>query len=293
MTSPAHGSPGPHEPAWRARLEADFPARDLALPDGVVVRVRQAGPPEAPAVVLLHGIGSGSPSWLPCVRELAATHRAIAWDAPGYGGSTPLPEDAPRAEAYATRLVAALQALDLPRALLVGHSLGALMAAACARAEPGRFSALLLLSPAGGYGAPGQEAERERVRQERLGTLERLGVAGLAASRGPKLLRPVASADARDWAHWNMAQLREAGYRQAVELLCGDRLVRHSPLALPVHVHVGAQDEVTPPAKVRALAAAFGVAPQAVAEIADAGHLCAIEQPQAVAQIIRAAGGAG
>jgi pimeloyl-ACP methyl ester carboxylesterase len=89
-----------------------------------------------------------------------------------------------------------------------------------------------------------------------------------------------------------MAQLREAGYRQAVELLCGDSLPRHAPLAVPVHVRVGAQDEVTPPAKVRALAASFGVAPQAVGEIADAGHLCAIEQPQAVAQAIRAAAGA-
>ena len=289
MTSAARDTPSAAAPAWLARLDADFPARDVALLDGAMVRVRQAGAPGAPVVVLLHGIGSGSPSWLPCARELAATHRVVAWDAPGYGGSTPLPQAAPCAEAYAARLTAALQALGLTRALLVGHSLGALVAAACARAEPARFAAVLLLCPAGGYGAPGQEAERERVRQERLGTLERLGVAGLAASRGPKLLRPGASAEARDWAQWNMAQLREAGYRQAVELLCGDSLVRHAPLAVPVHVHVGAQDEVTPPTKVRALATAFGVAPRAVGEIADAGHLCAIEQPLAVAQAVRAA----
>jgi hypothetical protein len=43
---------------------------------------------------------------------------------------------------------------------------------------------------------------------------------------------------------------------------------------------------------VRLLAAAFGVAPDAVGEIADAGHLCAIEQPRAVAQRLRTAAAA-
>ena len=279
-------------PAWLAALEHAFPARDVVLGDGAVVRLRSGGPAQAPTLVLLHGIGSASASWLPCARELASDYRVIAWDAPGYGGSTPLADPAPRAEAYAERLEAALAALGIERCLLVGHSLGAIMAAALARARPARLAGLVLLCPAGGYGAPDQEAERERVRHERLSALQALGIAGLAASRGPKLLRPDASAEARDWAQWNMAQLREPGYRQAVELLCGDVLARHAPVAMPTWVHVGAQDSVTPPAKVRVLAAPFGVAPAAVGEIADAGHLCAIEQPRAVAQRLRAAAAA-
>jgi len=287
---PAAPGTGPVDaPAWLASLERDFPARDLALGDGAVVRLRACGPEGASTLVLLHGIGSGSASWLPCALTLAAGHRVIAWDAPGYGGSTPLPEAAPRAEAYAARLEAALAALGVARCLLVGHSLGALVAAAYARAHPARLAGLVLLCPAGGYGGPGQEAERERVRHERLSTLQALGIAGLAATRGPKLLRPQASAQAREWAQWNMAQLREPGYRQAVELLCGEALPHHAPAPVPTWVHAGAQDTVTPPAKVRALAAAFGVAPGAVVEIADAGHLCALEQPQAVAALLGAA----
>jgi pimeloyl-ACP methyl ester carboxylesterase len=86
-----------------------------------------------------------------------------------------------------------------------------------------------------------------------------------------------------------MAQLHEAGYRQAVELLCGDDLRRHAPLAVPVHLHVGDADTVTPPARVRTLATAFGVAPEAIGLIPQAGHLCAIEQPTAVAQALRTA----
>jgi pimeloyl-ACP methyl ester carboxylesterase len=287
---PSAAGAGPADaPAWLASLERDFPARDLTLGDGAAVRLRRCGPARAPTLVLLHGIGSGSASWLPCALELASDHHIIAWDAPGYGGSTPLPEAAPRAEAYAARLEDTLAALGVARCLLVGHSLGAIVAAAYARAHPARLAGLVLLCPAGGYGALGQEAERERVRHERLSTLEALGIAGLAATRGPKLLRPESSVEARAWAQWNMAQLHEPGYRQAVELLCGEALPRHAPAPVPTWVHVGAQDTVTPPAKVRTLAAAFGIAPDAVGEIADAGHLCAIEQPRPVAARLRAA----
>lgn len=294
MSATAHPAPAPvaasvDAPAWLPTLERDFPARDVALGDGAVLRVRSCGPARAPTLVLLHGIGSGSASWLPCALALATDHHVIAWDAPGYGGSTPLPEAAPRAEAYAARLEAALAALGVTRCLLVGHSLGAIVAVAHARAHPARLAGLVLLCPAGGYGAPGQEAERERVRHERLSALQTLGIAGLATARGPTLLRPGAGAEARAWAQWNMAQLREPGYRQAVELLCGEALPRHAPAPVPTWVHVGAQDTVTPPAKVRALAAAFGVAAAEVGEIPDAGHLCAIEQPRAVAAQLRAA----
>lgn len=281
--------PPPAAPAWLPALERDFPRERVALGGGAVVAVRRCGSPDAPVVVLLHGIGSAGASWLPCARLLAATHRVIAWDMPGYGESTPLAEPAPRAEGYAKRLDALLQALEMNSCLLVGHSLGAIVAAAHAHRHPQRLRALVLLSPAGGYGGPGQEADQARVRAERLQALDRLGVAGLAATRGPTLLQPGAPEAARAWAQWNMAQLHEAGYRQAVELLCGDDLRRHAPLAVPVHLHVGDADTVTPPARVRTLATAFGVAPEAVGLIPQAGHLCAIEQPTAVAQALRTA----
>lgn len=276
-------------PTWLPTLDADFPRERIALGDGAAVAVRRCGTQGAPVAVLLHGIGSAGASWLPCARALASTHRVIAWDMPGYGESTPLADADPRAEAYAQRLEGLLQALDVRSCLLVGHSLGAIVAAASAHRQPQRLRALVLLSPAGGYGAPGLEADRARVRTERLQTLDRLGVAGLAATRGPTLVQPGAPEAAREWAQWNMAQLNEAGYRQAVELLCGDDLRRHAPVAVPVHLHVGDADTVTPPARVRAIASSFGVAPEAVGLIAGAGHLCAIEQPEAVAQMLRAA----
>ncbi|RYP45888.1 hypothetical protein DL770_011387 [Monosporascus sp. CRB-9-2] len=63
--------------------------------------------------------------------------RVLAWDAPGYGSSTPLADVAPRAADYAGRLQAWLAALDVTPDAIVGHSLGALMASA-ATASRGR-----------------------------------------------------------------------------------------------------------------------------------------------------------
>jgi pimeloyl-ACP methyl ester carboxylesterase len=285
MTLPAP-SPATAAHPWCDALDREFPARQVDLGDGVRVTVREAGPHDAPPVVLLHGIGSGSASWLPVVRLLAAHCRVLAWDAPGYGDSTPLAAAEPTTADYAHRLDRLLAVLDWPRTVLVGHSLGGLMAGAFAALHPQRLQRVVLLCPAGGYGAPGLQARAQQVRDERLGTLDRLGVAGMARERGPRLVRDGAGEDIRQWAVWNMARLRPDGYRQAVAMLCSGHLAANAPLTMPVEVHVGEHDRVTTPDAVRAIAAAFGVD---CGLIADAGHLVSMDQPAAVAALIELA----
>ena len=283
ITAPSEARAG-H--TWCAVLDREFPARRVDVGEGAAISVREAGPSDAPCVVLLHGIGSGSASWLPVVRLLASHCRVLAWDAPGYGESTPLDAPEPTTADYASRLDRLLAMLAWPRTLLVGHSLGGLMAGAFAALYPARLQRVLLLCPAGGYGAPGQQARAQQVRDERLGTLESLGVEGMARARGPRLVRDGADEDIRQWAVWNMARLRPDGYRQAVAMLCGGHLAAHAPLTVPVEVHVGEHDRVTTPEAVRAIAAAFGVDCGLVAE---AGHLVGMDQPAAVAALIHRA----
>ncbi|HYZ30648.1 MAG TPA: alpha/beta fold hydrolase, partial [Crenalkalicoccus sp.] len=109
-------------------------------------------PGAAPPFVLLHGIGSDAESWSPLLRLLDPARAVIAWDAPGYGGSDALAEAAPTPQAYATKLAGLLEALGIPRAILVGHSLGALFAARFAAGWPDRMAAVALISPALGNG---------------------------------------------------------------------------------------------------------------------------------------------
>jgi pimeloyl-ACP methyl ester carboxylesterase len=268
-----------------ARLEARFPARSVPVQGGAVVSVRECG--TGPAIVCLHGIGSGSASWLDTALLLEGEARVIAWDAPGYGASTALAAAAPTARDYAQRLHALLDALDIRSCVLVGHSLGALMAASAAR--PGspaasRISKLLLISPAAGYGAAGRAEAQARVRAERLGTLAELGVAGMAAKRSGRLLSDHASETARQWVRWNMARLHEAGYRQAVELLCGADLLADLPPAMPVRVACGALDVVTTPEACAEVAKQCGVPLEL---LPDAGHASYVEQPAAAAALLR------
>lgn len=240
--------------------------------------VRQAG--NGPAIVLLHGIGSGAASWLQVARQLGQQARVVAWDAPGYGDSTPLADAQPKAEAYAERLRRTLDALGIEQCLLVGHSLGALTGAAFAQAHPARVTRLVLISPARGYGASERAVQSLQVRSKRLAALEQLGIAEMAAQRSAHMLSPRPGAQAVAWVRWNMARLNAGGYRQAVELLCGDDLLRHTPLTVPCEVHCGEADSITAPQDCLGLAKALG-APFNL--IPDAGHASPIEQPLLVA----------
>lgn len=267
-----------------ARLEANFPARAVALSGGGSITVRSCG--TGPAVVCLHGIGSGAASWLGTAMDLADQAQVIAWDAPGYGESTPVVPQAPWAVAYADRLRLLLDSLKIDRCILVGHSLGALMAGAAAHAKDclaERIARLVLISPARGYGAPEQAESAARVRTERLQTLDRLGVAGMAAERSARLVSDQASDTARAWVRWNMSRLNVGGYRQAVELLCGDDLLAYLPPAMPVRVLCGDQDVVTTPTACQQVATACAVPLEL---IADAGHACYVERPGAVAAVL-------
>lgn len=268
-----------------ARLDALFPARPVALAGGAVLSVRECG--AGPVLVCLHGIGSGAASWLDTALQLAPQARVIAWDAPGYGASTPVAPAQPGALDYAERLGAMLDALGIERCTLVGHSLGALTAARAARPDSAlapRIERLLLISPAAGYGAPGREAARARVRAERLDTLARIGIAGMAAKADARLLSAGAGPLARQWVRWNMARLNEGGYRQAVELLCGGDLLADLPPAMPVRVACGALDLVTTPDACEVVARGCGVALEL---LPAAGHASYVEQPAAVAALIR------
>lgn len=265
-------------PALLKQLDERFAERLLRLPQGQQA-VRQAGSGEA--IVLLHGIGSGAASWLQVALGLSERARVIAWDAPGYGQSTPLPMAAPDAQDYAGRLLQALDALAIERCVLVGHSLGALTAAAFAQAHPGRVSRLVLVSPARGYGA--QPEQGLAVRSKRLHSLEHMGIAQMARERSAHLLSASASNEALAWVQWNMARLLPHGYRQAIELLCGDHLLRYAPLAVPCEVHGGSADGITRADDCRALADALG-APFKL--IPGAGHACAIEQPDTVTGLL-------
>lgn len=258
-----------------------FPERVLTLRSGARVAVRERGTPgQGATLFLLHGISSGAASW---VQSLPQEH-VIAWDAPGYGLSTPLGDPEPTTHDYALRLHETLQALEIGRCVLVGHSLGALVACAyAARADAIDLERLVLISPTRGYGHDARESAR--VRRARTEALQEKGIAGIAGAIDERLLSPRASSDARDMVRWNAARLRPEGYMQAVCMLTNSSLAQ-LPASLPVEVYCGEADVVTPPASCEQLARELNAWFET---ISDAGHASPAEQPAAVARILHAA----
>jgi len=263
-------------------LDARFPERTVAVSDGIV-SYRSCG--RGPAVILLHGIGSGAASWLHCALRLEKDAQVIAWNAPGYGRSSPLSKATPSAADYALRLDQFLRALDVTGCVLVGHSLGAIMASAYVSTGTDLVSHLGLLSPAQGYGSLQKQALGQQIAQERLTNLHTLGVQGMA-DRSGRMLSAQANDDARAWVRWNMQQLDPAGYSQAVRMLCSDDIHRYPPKDVPASVYCGSADTITPPDDCRIFAGQLHLP---FTLIDSAGHACYVEQPDTVANAIRAA----
>jgi pimeloyl-ACP methyl ester carboxylesterase len=104
------------------------------------------GKGQGPTIALVHGLGSRAEHWLPTARLLARRHRVVLVDLPGHG-VTPMPEP--------FSLERAVESLDLALAeesrepmVLVGHSVGGLVATAEALAHPERVKALVLIETA-------------------------------------------------------------------------------------------------------------------------------------------------
>lgn len=249
--------------------------RQSALLDGATLSWLEAGTGEA--LVLLHGIGSAAASWQAQLEAFGERYRVIAWDAPGYGGSAPLPGESPSAGDYAARLRVLLEHLDIARPVLVGHSLGALMAAAYLRRWPAAPGAVFA-NPALGY-ASAEPAERKRRLADRIALFESLGPRGLAEARGPKLLSPDAPRSAVETVCGIMAGVRAEGYLPAARMLAhGDLLRDVAGLAVPTLVVCGERDSVTPPAAAKRLAAAIDGA--VYRDVPGAGHASYVEKPR-------------
>ena len=230
-------------------------------------------------LVLLHGIGSAARAFDDQLSGLSDRLRVIAWDAPGYGGSTCLAPASPRASDYAAALAAMLDALGIPACHLVGHSLGTLIAASFAADHPQRILSLTLASVAAGQ-ARLPAAEREKALAQRLGDVVELGPRRMPEQRGPRLLAPGATPEMLRRVIETMAAVRPDGFSQAARMLASGDIKADIPRLLadmPVQFLYGDGDVITPPARNLEVAALRPTAPVHV--VKDAGHAVYLEQP--------------
>lgn len=290
-----------HHAARRSALLERFPEQ-LSIAKRVIGYREaggDAGDAASPALplVLLHGIGSGSASWVDQLAHLGSSRRVLAWDAPGYGRSADVLPEHPVANDYAQVLSDWLGAMKIGRCVLVGHSLGAIMAASFVASQgaaaPDRVAGLLLLSPAGGYGKATEDVRAAR-RDARLAMIDTLGPAGMATVRSANMVSAQADEAAREWVRRTMTKVHVHGYRQATHLLAraslASDLSRIAAIGLPsgkgtipIGVIAGAADAVTPPDACESIARTAGVALRVVPAVGHAGY---VEAPIVFSELI-------
>jgi pyruvate dehydrogenase E2 component (dihydrolipoamide acetyltransferase) len=127
--------------------EAALALSTVDIGSGRSIRVGRAGPTEGTPVVLIHGYGGDLNNWLFNVEALAAKAPVIAVDMPGHGGSSKDVGDGALAT-LTGEVGEALAALGVKRVHLVGHSLGAAVAARLAADRPDLVQSLTLICPA-------------------------------------------------------------------------------------------------------------------------------------------------
>ena len=116
----------------------------VSLPHGDDLQVREDGPRSAPAIVLLHGFASSLHWWDAITPALAAHYRVIRFDLLGNGGSAK-PSSGYSMEHEAQLVDEALAQLGIHRALIVGHSMGGVVATALASRDRSLAAGVVLI----------------------------------------------------------------------------------------------------------------------------------------------------
>jgi pimeloyl-ACP methyl ester carboxylesterase len=135
--------------AMRAKYGAP-PSQFVDIGEGVTVHLRDEGPKDAPAIMLLHGSNADLHTWEPWVAALKGRYRVIRFDQVGHGLTGPDPAHDYSRDNYVEDILAVADRLGLGRFILGGNSMGGKHALAFAVAHPDRVAGLVLVDGSGG-----------------------------------------------------------------------------------------------------------------------------------------------
>ena len=254
------------------------------LHDGrpALLRVEGSTSAAAPVALFFHPFPLQADAWEEMLTACAAAGlRAAALDAPGFGGTPPLGHPLTM-DLIAAFGAAALDALGVRRAAIVGCSMGGYAAMAFARRFPERFAAAALIATKASPDT--EDAKRNRERQAKL-ALEK-GPQAVVAEFAPKLLAPDAPAPVRDRVAALASRATGQGIADALRGMAArpDSTPDLSGWKAPTLVIAGEQDQLMPRAELEKIANSVPGAKLHV--ISGAGHLPFLENPRAVASLL-------
>jgi pimeloyl-ACP methyl ester carboxylesterase len=254
----------------------------LIVTDGAEFDVRDEG--RGPALVLLHGFPLANEIWATQAAALAGTARVIRFDLRGLGSSSVTPGPY-LMEQLAGDLVEILDALDVERAVVAGHSLGGYVALAFFRMFAERCAGLALVCSRFSADTPEQAA----TRLELAARAEREGIGPVAEAFLPRFFTPDFAARSPELVARARAIVERTDPRGAAAMLRGmaarvasDDLFEE--LTLPVLLIAGAHDPIISPDESRAAMQALG---DATLEVLECGHSPWYEAPDPLSAALR------
>jgi pimeloyl-ACP methyl ester carboxylesterase len=160
-----NATPGAAAAALTAERIESFDSRKTStlLGNGQTIAYIDAGPKQAPAIVLIHGYTDSARDWLPVEPLLEKRFRLIIVDLRGHGASGK-PECCYTRFDFAYDIELLLSSLHMRTADVVGHSLGSIVAQTFAEIWPGRTRRLVLISSTGtSFGTQGWLTDVQRL----------------------------------------------------------------------------------------------------------------------------------
>ncbi len=247
--------------------------------NGVVLHVDDQGPEDRPALVFSNSLGSDLRVWQPLLPHLRHDMRIIRYDKRGHGLSA-FPGGPFSIDDLASDLAGLLDHLGVRDAVIVGLSVGGMIAQALAAARPDLVRGLVLCDTAHKIGPPD-------IWETRIQAISQGGIAAISEA----VLERWFSADFRasrpdDLALWRAMLTRtpvEGYLATCMAIRDADLTEATAGLQLPVTCVVGSEDGATPPALVKSTAELIGAD---FVEIEGAGHLPCVETPKTLAEII-------
>lgn len=233
-------------------------------------------------ILFIHGFPLDRTVWRQVMATLTGWRR-IAPDLRGLGLSD-VPDHYSMAE-YADDLAALLDALNAPKAVICGLSMGGYVAFEILRRHRSRVRGLILCNTR----AEGDTEDGKRRRNDMIDLVKREGAAALADVMVPQLLAPTsvtAMPPVVQHLRTMIAGNPPAGVIGAIEAMRErpDSTPLLPTIDLPTLVIAGRDDQLIAPAASRKLADAVPGAQFTL--IPDAGHLCPLEQPVATSRVI-------
>jgi 3-oxoadipate enol-lactonase len=255
--------------------------RQIAVEGGIKLAVSQSGAMDKPAIVFSNSLATSFGMWDEVVEALAPHARLVRYDTRGHGQSQ-APDSGYTIDTLGNDVIAILDALDIPKAVICGVSLGGLTAMWLGIHAPARVSGLVLANTAASF-------PPETMWRDRAATARQSGVGAFVA---PSLDRWLTAAY-REAHQARTAELgamitgtAPAGYAGCCEVLATTNLLSDLPrISCPVSVIAGQHDASTSPARAEEIAAAI---PQADVAVLEAAHISCVEQPAKFTALVRA-----